>query len=117
MIDLEVGQVWEHDGAVRTVDFVTPSGQIALCLTENAVVLTYSKYELNDRHTLKQPNQNPTDLKLDDPVLVRIEGGDWKRRHFKEYSRNGVYCWIDGKTSYTSETTRSWKQWKRPEDQ
>ena len=58
------------------------------------------------------------EFKVDDKVLVRGTGEDnWKRRHFCEYTSDGLpVCFISGQTSFTTTTTSSWDEIKPYEE-
>ena len=59
-------------------------------------------------------------LKVDDLILVRMRGAyRWKPRHFAEKlpGAYGVRCWLDGKTSWTTDRATDWPEWKLPEDE
>jgi hypothetical protein len=61
------------------------------------------------------PETNPTDLIMDEPVLVYTNDGKWYNRHFAGYGNGTVLCWMEGKTSFTTTISVPWKYWKRPE--
>ena len=43
---------------------------------------------------------------VDTKVLVRNnKDEEWEKRHFAEYENGKIYCWHDGKTSFTSDAT------------
>ena len=43
---------------------------------------------------------------IDTKVLVKNNTYDkWRKRHFAKYEDGRVYCWHDGKTSFTSDAT------------
>ena len=43
---------------------------------------------------------------VDTKVLVRNnKDEEWEKRHFAEYENGRIYCWYDGKTSFTTDTT------------
>lgn len=54
------------------------------------------------------------EFKADDRVLVRGTGeSEWKKRHFCEYTSDGLpVCFISGQTSFTTTTTSSWDEIK-----
>ena len=58
------------------------------------------------------------EFKVDDKVLVRGTGEDnWKKRHFCEYTSDGLpLCFISGQTSFTTTTTSSWDEIKPYEE-
>lgn len=52
------------------------------------------------------------DLKLDQPIWVRDTlNKRWLVRHFCKYEHGLLYCWGDGKTSYTTTDKTIWKEW------
>jgi len=55
---------------------------------------------------------NPAeDLKVDQPIWVRDKvNKHWYNRHFCKYENKTVYCWGDGKTSFTTETYSPWAE-------
>ena len=45
-------------------------------------------------------------VSIDTKVLVRNNRDEeWENRHFAKYEDGKVYCWNDGKTSFTFDTT------------
>jgi hypothetical protein len=59
---------------------------------------------------------NPTNLVMDEPVVVSQNGIQWNNRHFADYKDGMVQTWDCGNTSFTSKIKTSWPMWKRPED-
>ena len=59
------------------------------------------------------------EFKVDDKVLVRGTGdSDWRKRHFCEYTLDGLpVCFISGQTSFTTTTTSSWDEIKPYEEE
>ena len=48
-------------------------------------------------------------VSIDTKVLVRDNKDDeWEKKHFAKYEYGRVYCWHDGKTSYSCNTNSSW---------
>lgn len=46
-----------------------------------------------------------SNVEVDTPILVRDdEEFNWKRRHFAKYENGKVYAFIDGATSWTTDT-------------
>lgn len=39
---------------------------------------------------------------VDTPVLVSNDNKEWIKRYFARYEDGNVYCWLSGKTSWTS---------------
>lgn len=48
---------------------------------------------------------------VDTPVLVKDNKHDSysRKRHFCEYYNNQIFCWDDGRTSFTDDSTTPWK--------
>ena len=47
------------------------------------------------------------DLKIDDPVLVEI-CGVWETRHFAGWKERRMMCWMNGRTSHTTQHEDDW---------
>jgi hypothetical protein len=65
---------------------------------------------------------NPTNLVMDEPVLVSNDGEHWDDKHFARYAFtkyvDGIECWGDGWVAGKPRFITSsvpWKYWKRPE--
>lgn len=41
-------------------------------------------------------------VKVDTPVLVSNDNKEWIKRYFARYEDRNVYCWLNGKTSWTA---------------
>lgn len=41
-------------------------------------------------------------VKVDTPVLVSADNKTWFKRYFARYKDGNVYCWLNGKTSWTA---------------
>ena len=76
----------------------------------------YTKYELmNMGYKLEEPEEKPTDLVLDEMVLVAEGPIPFIARHFARYDEGKIRCWDNGGTSFTTTRDASWSNWKRPE--
>ena len=63
----------------------------------------------------KEPEEKVdwTKVAVDTPVLVRnVDGSDWRKRHFAKYQNGQIFTYDDGKTSWSTQRTTSWKQGK-----
>lgn len=49
---------------------------------------------------------------VDTPILVSGDNKEWFKRCFAEYKDGKVYCWLNGKTSWTAFGERSIGYWK-----
>ena len=55
------------------------------------------------------------DVEVDTPIYVRnSDNDDWLHRHFAKYENDRIFTWDDGRTSFTSEKSRStfWRYYK-----
>ena len=76
----------------------------------------YTKYELMHMgYKLEEPEEKPTDLVLDERVLVSEGPIPCVARHFSRYYDGRVWCWENGGTSHTTNRDAPWSNWKRPE--
>lgn len=41
-------------------------------------------------------------VKVDTPILVSSDNKTWFKRYFARYKDGNVYCWLNGKTSWTA---------------
>ena len=41
-------------------------------------------------------------VEVDTPVLVSDDNKEWIKRYFARYEDGNVYCWLNGKTSWTA---------------
>lgn len=41
-------------------------------------------------------------VEVDTPVLVSNDNKEWIKRYFARYEDGNVYCWLNGKTSWTA---------------
>ncbi len=57
--------------------------------------------------------------KVDDKILVSLDGENWSRRHFAEYNNkyDRVFTYDSGGTSWTTVITVGWKYAKLPESE
>lgn len=63
----------------------------------------------------KEPEEKVdwTKVAVDTPVLVRnVDGSNWRKRHFAKYQNGQIFTYNDGKTSWSTQRTTSWKQGK-----
>ena len=73
---------------------------------------------------LNKSDESPYDLiipedystyKVDEPVMVRAsEANEWKRMHFADVVNGMPYAWVNGETSWTTNTAGNWNQCRRP---
>ena len=56
------------------------------------------------------------DLKIDDPVMVRVgDNKGWHRRHFAGWSESGtILVWVHGYTSFTTDISTTFNQYRLP---
>ena len=58
---------------------------------------------LEDYEEPKEPEIDWNKVKVDTPILVRInEDKEWERRYFAKYENGVVYAWNSGCTSWTT---------------
>lgn len=59
------------------------------------------------------------ECKVDDKILISIDGTVWEKRHFAGYDEECglVFVWIEGKTSWTTTVMCSWEYAKLPESE
>lgn len=49
------------------------------------------------------------ELKVDQPIWVRLRSDmKWVKRHFCKFYDGKLYCWSEGKTSFTSTKYDDW---------
>ena len=48
---------------------------------------------------------------VDTPVLISNDKEIWFKRYFARYEDGKVYCWLNGKTSWTAECEFSTGHW------
>ena len=51
-------------------------------------------------------------VKVDTPILVSSDNKTWFKRYFARYKDGNVYCWLNGKTSWTAIDEISIGNWK-----
>ena len=51
-------------------------------------------------------------VKVDTPILVSADNRTWFKRYFARYKDGNVYCWLNGKTSWTAIDEISIGNWK-----
>ena len=60
-----------------------------------------------------EPPVDWSKVAVDTPVLVRnVDGSNWRKRHFAKYQNGQIFTYNDGKTSWSTQRTTSWKQGK-----
>lgn len=66
----------------------------------------------------KEPEVDWSKMEVDTPILVREREDDvWIRRYFAKYKDGAVYAWVDGRTSWTTNCTTTWKYVKLAESE
>lgn len=55
-----------------------------------------------------EPPVDWSKVEVDTPILVSMDGKDWKKRHFASYVDGVVKAWDDGRTSHTEKETCPW---------
>jgi len=67
-----------------------------------------------DKIEFEIPKRQLPYLKVDTKVIVWNSGDDVKKkRHFKEFNKDGVItCFVHGTTSWTSNTSSAWEYWE-----
>ena len=66
----------------------------------------------------KEPETDWSKIKVDTPILVRDTEDDcWYKAYFAKYKGGTVYAWSDGRTSWTSKESWSWKYAKLAESE
>ena len=67
---------------------------------------------LNEEYIEPEPKTDWSKVEVDTPILVRAtKTGLWEVRYFAKYKDGKVWCWDNGKTSYTSICTVSIYNW------
>ena len=96
---------WEHEGDFFEFNFQMPTMDWEDSLHE--IIHT------EDGFQLVKPRP---DLKIDDPVMVRLDDNEkWVRRHFAGWSESGVILvWVNGYTSFTINTSTTFPQYRLP---
>lgn len=51
-------------------------------------------------------------VEVDTPILVSGDNKEWVKRYFAKYKDGKVYCWLNGKTSWTAFCELSIGHWK-----
>lgn len=117
--ELEVGKLYKQCKNEMDIYKINKSGYLFVkpdgvpnnyfhesCLSYNSLIeLDFEEYETPIKWE---------DVPVDTKVLIRdsVEF-DWTPRHFSEYKDGKVYCFIDGRTSFTSKSnTMFWKYCK-----
>lgn len=54
---------------------------------------------------------NWSKVAVDTPVLVSNDNKEWGKRYFARYEDGNVYCWLNGKTSWTAACELSVGHW------
>ena len=137
-----------HSGELRLGDYiwttrrgwikilVITSGQTFIVKDEDGEVFTYYKdgrYYEDDKFptaflaplfqldsTPKPVRACPPNLKPGDKVMVRSDGGPWRRRYFacRDSDFPGIFCYIEGKTLWTSNGSSTyWKEYRLPTEE
>jgi len=83
-------------------------------LNEELMPYLLSAYEI-----IEAKEQDFSNIKIDTPVLVKNHWGkNWVKRHFYKQDLGTIYCFKDGKTSYTidklPENIEEWRYCKLP---
>ena len=86
------------------------------------VVCTKARLDwLNAECVEPKPETDWSKVEVDTPILVRVRKTDpWEIRYFAKYEDGKVWCWDNGRTSYTANIsysvnkTCSWKLAKLP---
>ena len=56
-----------------------------------------------------------SELKIDDPVLVRTSGADaWYLRYYAGNENGRIHTWAEGKTSTDTDVKAVWSHWINP---
>lgn len=67
---------------------------------------------LNEEYIEPEPETDWSKVEVDTPILIRSkESQAWDVRYFAKYKDGKVWCWDNGKTSYTSICTASIYNW------
>jgi len=72
------------------------------------------------REYLKQEEVSSIDwskIEVDTKVLVSHNGIDWQRRYFSNYTKEGVWTFDNGRTSWTNVSESIWKYAKLAEEE
>lgn len=87
----------------------------SLCKCGQYRDLTCGEYKLkwlNEEYIEPEPETDWSKVEVDTPILVRAtKTGLWEVRYFAKYKDGKVWCWDNGKTSYTSICTVSIYNW------
>jgi len=94
-----VGGRWRDKGEFKQVPLVPQFGDSLYVITGKGIELYLP------------------DLKVDAPVIIFENDGTMKHRHFSHWTEYGnMATFVDGKTSWSTSSTISWKNWKLPSD-
>lgn len=70
---------------------------------------------LNEEYIEPKPETDWSKVEVDTPILVKnIESQAWIVKYFAKYEDGKVWCWSDGKTSYTTKSVCDWEFAKLP---
>ena len=81
---------------------------IICCETNNYCKECSQKYAAWLEAEYVEPPIDWRKVKVDTPILVSMDGKDWKKRHFASYVDGVVKAWDDGRTSHTEKETCPW---------
>jgi hypothetical protein len=96
-------------------------GTYAVLVTHDGLVWGLYDEIVNASDFDFQPVQDPTKLKVDDPIEVSLTGNpqDWQPAYFANYEGGKVWTWFTGYTKRMSDyygyVPVSWNYWRLPE--
>ena len=70
---------------------------------------------LNEEYIEPEPETDWSKVEVDTPILVKnIESQAWIVKYFAKNEDGKVWCWSDGRTSYTTKSVCDWEFAKLP---
>lgn len=87
------------------------------CKFDNeGMVCTEERLEwLNEEYIEPEPETDWSKVEVDTPILVKnIESQAWIVKYFAKNEDGKVWCWSDGRTSYTTKSVCDWEFAKIP---
>lgn len=90
----------------------------SLCKCGQYRDLTCGEYKLkwlNEEYIEPAPETDWSKVEVDTPILVKnIESQAWIVKYFAKNEDGKVWCWSDGRTSYTTKSVCDWEFAKIP---
>lgn len=90
-------------------------GDLCEIITGNPLTKLYTLIDVNDMEFKEVIDWSK--VKKDTKVLVSLGGEQWNKRYFAYYKENKFWCYDSGTTSWSNNTTESWKYCKLAEEE